>query len=137
MTEFLLCRVEKMFSISGRGVVVTSPEFPVSAYCLEARQRIRIVQPGGEKIECRAEFQIPRLSPQPKDPSFWCLLRNVAPFQVPADSELWLLDRNEADVKVAGGLPPRLARVRPTRSRRATAPASAPACCRTTPGKRG
>ena len=103
MAEFLLCRVEKTFSVSGRGVVVASPEFPVFAYRLEARQRIRVVQPGGDKIECRAEFQIPRISPQPKELSFWCLLLDVASTQVPVGSELWLLDRSEADVKIDPG----------------------------------
>ena len=103
MAEFRLCRVEKTFSISGRGVVVVSPEFPVSVYRLDARQRIQVVQRGGDNIECRAEFQIPHISPQPKVLSFWCLLLNVAGTQVPVGSELWLLDKSEADVKIEPG----------------------------------
>jgi hypothetical protein len=99
MHEFLLCSVEDTFLITGRGLVI-APAFPVSAYRFEAHQRVRVVRPDGEQFECRAHFQIPFQSPRAKVLSFLCALLDVSKEDVPIGSEVWLLGKQEDEVKL-------------------------------------
>jgi hypothetical protein len=101
MPEFLLCRVEDTFLVSGRGLII-APGFPASAYRFDANQQIRVVRPDGESLECGAFFQIPFQTPPAKVLSFFCTLPAATKESVPIGSEIWLLGKAERDVKLAG-----------------------------------
>ncbi|MEJ5031178.1 MULTISPECIES: hypothetical protein [unclassified Comamonas] len=99
MPEFLLCRVEDTFLVSGRGLII-APGFPASAYRFDANQQVRVVRPDSENLECSAVFQIPFQTPPAKVLSFFCTLPAATKQSVPIGSEIWLLGRNESDVKL-------------------------------------
>ena len=100
MSEFLLCTIEDTFLITGHGLVI-APAFSVSAYRFDAFQRMGVVRPDGESLECRAHFQIPFQSPPPNVPNFLCALLDVGKDEIPVGSELWLLGKREDEVRIS------------------------------------
>jgi len=99
MAEFMLCRVEDTFQVTGRGLII-APPFPVDQYRFGANQRIRVVSTDGHSFECDAFFQIPHQSPPAKVLGFFCALMGVAKDDVPIGSELWLLGHTEAEIRL-------------------------------------
>lgn len=100
MSDFLLCSVEDTFLITGRGLII-APVFPVSDYRFHSEQRVRIVRPDGEEFDCRAYFQIPFQSPPAKVLSFICVLLDMAKDHVPIGSQVWLVGKNESEVRLS------------------------------------
>jgi hypothetical protein len=98
MSDFLLCSIEDTFQIMGRGLIV-APLFAASEYRFEANQRARVVLENGESFECKAFFQIPRQSPPAKILSYCCALLDVPKEKVPIGSELWLLGKEEHEIR--------------------------------------
>lgn len=89
-----LCIVEDTFDIKGRGLVI-APIFPVSTHHFEREMQVLVIRSDEKTILCHARFEVPFLSPPPKQIFYCCTLLGVTKENVPINSQLWIINTCE------------------------------------------
>ena len=93
----LLLRVENVYEMKGRGVVVT-PVLPRDGL-MPPPQRpfdasVMLKRPDGTEVSAEASFLLPFFDPQDPtlQPEYVCLLKQVSRSETPVGTEVWLQD---------------------------------------------
>ena len=100
--KMLLTTVEDTFTVTNRGVII-APFFSVKKYRFNTNEKLMIEKPNGEKFLCDAYFQIPFISPPPKELQYHCALLKIEKSDVPIGSKVWILDKSKEQVVIENG----------------------------------
>jgi hypothetical protein len=94
----LLLKVEEVFTVSGRGVILT-PDIPLEQKLPQSPVMVTLKRPDGSSIEVEAAFHIPHfqfakveelLKHLKNEQKYTCLLTGVEKSEVPTGTEIWL-----------------------------------------------
>ena len=99
MNKVLLSKIEDVFDITGRGIIL-APGFPTAEYKFDKEYQAEIEAPDGSSKKCKAKFLVPFQSPPPKVLSYFCHLSGIEKNEIPISSKLWLIGVNENDIRV-------------------------------------
>lgn len=91
----LLFKIEEVLNVSGRGVILT-PWLPISRF--EGKifpSEVTLKTSTGISIKYGAQFDIPRMSPPPKEYLVMCILKGASKDELEIGSEVWAEIEND------------------------------------------
>jgi hypothetical protein len=86
-----LLTVDDAFLIEGRGVIVM-PGIPAGAYKGPYSRKVTLRTPDGLETAATAMIDIPRVSPQPEELYYLCLIVGLTKDEIPIGTEIWIDD---------------------------------------------
>jgi hypothetical protein len=93
----LLLTVERVFVVTGRGVIVT-PEIPIDQLPEIPSSSAILKRPDGTTINAKASFHIPHIHTQDievtlkqlNNPRYVCIVEGIDKSEIPVGTELWV-----------------------------------------------